>query len=142
MIKRLVLLVTLACGLGFALPAYAADPCLTSNVDKSSVSINISTATTTNVVTLLAGAKTIVCGWVFTANGTAPSFQFISGTGATCGTGTVTLSGTLLPTVGSPFVVNADSMKMRTNTGQSLCIVSAGTGPSIQGVLVVTQGAF
>lgn len=57
-----------------------------------SVPINISTATTTQLVALASGAKIYVTGLDVVANGTG-NIQFEYGTGTACATGTTILTG-------------------------------------------------
>lgn len=58
-----------------------------------SVPINISTATTTLIVTGVSGKSIYVTQMNIEAAGTG-NIQYIAGTGATCGTNTVNLTGT------------------------------------------------
>lgn len=115
------------------------DPCMDPNVVKASAVVNIASATTTQIVALASGNFINVCAWALTVAGTAPSYQFEYGTGASCGTGTTVLTGTFLPTVGSFTAINGDVSLFRTAASNALCIVSAGTGPSIQGVVTYVQ---
>lgn len=58
----------------------------------ASVPINISTATTTQLVALSAGKKIYVTNYKVIAGGTG-NFKFVYGTGTNCGTGTTDLEG-------------------------------------------------
>ena len=72
------------------------DPCTSPNVIATSAPINISTATTTAIIAPVAGQRVYVCGYVFTISQvvtTANTLTFITGSGATCGTNTVTQTG-------------------------------------------------
>lgn len=123
------------------------DPC-NSTLLKSSVPINIVTATTTQLVPLLSGATISVCGVSMTiapSATTADTATFEYGTGVNCATGTTVLTGAIgagdVTTAAPPlFVSFADpASTMRTPAGQALCLVSAGTTVNIQGVLTYVQ---
>lgn len=123
------------------------DPCNPS-YPKNSVPINITTATTTQLVPLLLGATVSVCGVSITIapSGTAAdAATFEYGTGASCGTGTTALTGAFgagdLTTAAPPlFVTFADpGTTFKTPAGQALCLLSAGTTVNIQGVLTYVQ---
>lgn len=127
-------------------PAATNDPCF-SNTPKQSVAVNISTATTTQLVAL-SGQQTIyVCGFVLSMTGTtaANTVTFEYGTGATCGTGTTVLTGPIssgILTAGATVVSyeNGLATVFKTIPGQALCILSTvATGPSIAGVVTFVQ---
>lgn len=125
-----------ALAMSFPMPVWAGDLC---GQQIQSVSIGISTATTTSIVApqTIGGnnRRIIVCGYDFTVTGTTPTYQFEEGTGSTCGTGTVTLSGAYAPTAGTKASYGgAGSTILATDPGQRLCIVSGGT-PGLQGIL-------
>jgi hypothetical protein len=124
------------------------DPCEFSGALKSSVPINITTATTTQLVPLVAGKAVYVCGASFTiapSGTTADTILFEFGTGASCGTGTTALTGAfgagdLTTTTGVVPVTLADpGVSMTAPAGNALCAVSAGTTVNIQGVLQFVQ---
>lgn len=74
----------------------AIDPCATPGVPKSSVPIAITTAATTSLVAPSASTVIYVCGVSMTISQvvtTANIITFVTGTGATCGTGTVSQTG-------------------------------------------------
>lgn len=76
-----------------------ADPCLATSTQKLSAPINITTATTTQIVGLVTGQKIYPCSIVIDANvnsSSVESFQWVYGTGSSCGTGTTALSGAML----------------------------------------------
>ena len=123
------------------------DPCANGGI-KLSAPINISTATTTLLVSGAAGPSNSVisvCGFTVTETGTTPTFQFEYGSGATCGTGTVLLSGVLTPVVSDPFVEPVGGTFVKTVSAgiagavQSLCVVTGGTLPSLQGTITYVQ---
>lgn len=118
--------------------AASADPCMDPNVAKSSVSVNIASATTTQIVAISGTTTVYVCGWVFTAAGTNPTYQFEYGTGASCGSGTTVLTGTFLPVVSSVNSVFGAGTIIKGAAANAVCIVSGGT-PSIQGAVTFVQ---
>jgi len=121
------------------------DPCQGATAPKSSVAINISSATTTQLVALVAGHKIYVCGYDFTISGTtSPTALLEFGTGAACAVGTTALSGAWLganTTTNLAVHVLAGGGYSVTSvpSGQALCMVSGGTAPSIQGILTFIQ---
>lgn len=70
----------------------------------ASAPITISTATTTRLVLGVNGKQVYVTGALIVAGGTG-SIQFIAGTGATCGTGTVNLTGNIALTAQQGFAM-------------------------------------
>lgn len=136
--RKFLILAFLALALGSARADLLADPCNT-NTLKSSVVINVASATTTQLVALVAGQKIYVCSFVFTAAvGTAATYQFEYGTGSSCGTGTTVLTGAM---VGGFFLTDGNSnMNFATASGNALCLVTGGTSPNAQGFLTYVQG--
>lgn len=115
------------------------DPCMDPMVSKNSIALNVAAATTTQHVAPSGTLTVYVCGWSFTAAGTTPTYQFITGTGATCGTGTVTNTGTYLPIVSALQAVTDTGSVFKTAAGAGVCSVVGGTGPSVQGILTFVQ---
>lgn len=122
----------------------AADPCLSNAYLKSSVAISVSSATTTQLVAPSSGVTVYVCGAVFSIAPSATSADvasFTTGTGATCGTGTVTQTGTFgngdLTSAAPPIVITfpSDGTDFSGAPGAGLCIITAGTAVSVQGFL-------
>lgn len=105
--------------------------------------INISTATTTLAVTGVSGRHVRICGISLVTNA-ANNVGIISGTGATCGTGTGAIVGTTAAT-GFNFGTNGGialgsglGAIMRTvATGDSVCIVTS-AGTQLSGVVSYT----
>jgi len=134
------LLAALAVGLCLLTPrvvfaqgaASSFDPC--AQLPKTTGSINISTATTTQLVAAVSGSPIYVCSGVINqVNGTG-SIQFEYGTGTTCGTGTTALTGTVFAsTVASGTtntIVNSNKSHgswLVVPPGDALCAVSTGT---------------
>lgn len=124
------------------------DPCQASGVAKSSVAVNISTAATTALVALSGTTIVYVCGFSLTISQvitTPNTLSFVYGTGATCGTGTVTLTGLFGGggvTAAPPITVTAGigSTLFKTIAGNALCAVTAiGGSGSFQGVVTYVQ---
>jgi hypothetical protein len=121
-------------------PLSANDPCQSSAVAKSSTPVNISSATTTQLVAPSGNLSVYVCGFLATAAGTSPTLQFEYGTGATCGTGTTVLTGVMAASTTVPLEFASGLTNFKAPQAQGLCVVSGGTGPSFQGVLTFVQG--
>lgn len=123
------------------------DPCQNPAVAKSSVSIAISSATTTQLVALSGSTIVYVCGFTASAiAGTNPSLQFEYGTGSSCGTGTTVLTGAMATGVtvsatapGPIFTDPRGATAFKTAAGNALCAVTAGTTPNFQGYLTFVQ---
>src|SRR5437879_5656570 len=81
------------------------DPCQSNGIAKSSIVLNITSATTTQLVALSAGKQIFVCGFNFTMVGTVQTLAFEYGTGASCGTGTTLLTGAMADGTVSDIVV-------------------------------------
>lgn len=121
----------------FYLPG--SDPCLNPSVDKQSVIINISTATTTEVVAAVAGKTTTICSANFTTAGTTPTATFKTGTkvSTACDTTPVSISGVMVFPVG--FVsITGDGGFANSVVGGEICITSAAT-TNLQGTLTYAQ---
>ena len=116
------------------------DPCQGATAIKSSVAIN--TTGTQQLVAPLAGHSVYVCGFNFTLAGSATATaQFTTGTGGTCGTGTITQSGAMLGNT-APATIDSGGggyTVFKGTTGQGLCLVTAGATPSAQGLLTFIQ---
>lgn len=115
------------------------DPCLNPSVDKQSVVINISTATTTEIVASVVGKTTTVCAVNITAAGTTPTATFKTGTkvSTACDTTPTSISGAMVLPVG--FVsMTGDGGLMNGIAGGEICITSAAT-TNLQGTLTYAQ---
>jgi hypothetical protein len=131
-------------------PAYVTglDACAASSSAPSNATVSITTATTTQIVALSAGKQIFLCEWTFTINSsatTASSALFEFGTGASCGTGTTTLTGAMgtenaaagpgLLLVNGPF----SGSTLVVPAGNALCIVTAGTTVALHGQVTFKQ---
>lgn len=118
------------------------DPCSNPNVTKSFGVVNISTATTTELVAAVTGQAVYMCAFTVTVAGTAPSMLFKTGTkvSTACDTGPTSQSGTYLPPTSTFVKLDANGGTLLTGAvSGELCVTSGGTGPSIQGNLVYVQ---
>lgn len=118
------------------------DPCLATGITKSSVSVAITTVATTSIVAVSGTTTVYVCGFAASTTGatTATTFQFEYGTGATC-TGPTVLTGTLgaNATATATWTAVAGPTLFKSASANGICIVSAGTTVSIQGVVTFVQ---
>jgi hypothetical protein len=127
--------VSLAYGINGQTPG-PVDPCASAAIDKSSFSVAISTATTTAVQAGVAGKRVYVCAFtIIYTSGTTPTVQFEVGTGGTCGTGTTAKTGVMaiVATSGQGLIVGAGHTLFSGTAGQDVCILSAGTTPTVNG---------
>jgi hypothetical protein len=133
---------------GQAVPTSNVDPCLVSASSKSSVAVNITSATTTALVAAVTGKSVYVCGGVLTIAPSATAADTATleyGTGATCGSGTTALTGAFgagdLTSAAPPIVVPlfTSGVILATPISNALCLLSAGTAVSIQGVVSYVQ---
>lgn len=93
----------------------------------ASIPITISTATTTLLVTGLSGKSIYVTAVDIIAAGTG-NIQFISGTGATCGTGTANVTGNYSLTAQVGFTkATGNGVVWVIPQGASLCAVTSGS---------------
>lgn len=98
----------------------------------SFANVNIVTATTTLIVTGVSGRHVRICGISLVTAG-ANNVALISGTGATCGTGTTGMTGGTTAATGYNFAANGGISQgtgigeiNRTNaTGDSVCIITS-----------------
>jgi hypothetical protein len=113
------------------------DPCL--DPRQAKLSAAISATASAQLVALQSGQVVYVCGFNYTSTGTNPTTKFVYGTGAVCATGQVALTGTYAPTAGSAVMKPWDGTGFQTAAGNALCLVIAGTTPSIQGVVTYVK---
>lgn len=118
------------------------DPCASASIDKSSFSVAISTATTTAVQAGAAGKRVYVCAFtIIYTSGTTPTIQFEVGTGGTCGAATAVKTGVIAiqATSGTGLIVGAGHTLFSGTAAQDMCIVSTGTGPTVNGWVTFVQ---
>ena len=119
--------------------AVAGDPCLTPNVVKSTVAVNISGAAGTTQLVGVSGT-TAVYACYFQANvvGTTPTVLFEYGTSTTC-VGTHALTGTIPVATTTSLTLGWGGTVLAAPASNGLCLVAGGTTPSIQGTLTYVQ---
>jgi hypothetical protein len=89
------------------------------------------TAAVTTQVAAPVGTQIIsVCGFDAVAGAAAGGFQIIVGTGATCGTGTVTMTGPYVFGAGGGISNSSAYARFSSAQGAGLCIITTGTGPT------------
>jgi diaminopimelate epimerase len=118
-------------------------------VAKSSAPINITTATTTQIVGLVGGQKIYPCSIVIDANvnsSAVETFQWEYGTGASCGTGTTALSGAMISAAttgnGPVFLGLAGGTLLNIPVSNAFCLVTvqvSGANMSVQGHISYVQ---
>ena len=114
------------------------DPCQSSGIAKSSVVI--SATADAELVAFTTGQTVFACGWSLTMGGTAPTYRFVYGTGTTCATGLIPLTGTYAPTVGSyNAMTGGGATIVAAAVSNALCIDVGGTTPDAQGVLTYVK---
>jgi hypothetical protein len=97
-------------------------------------------ATTTLLQAGVAGKVMSICGWhVTSAQSAVTAFQFIYGTGATCGTGTVNVTPAFSVTSTAPATDHVDYASITIPQGNSLCVVTAGSTVGMQVGVWVSQ---
>lgn len=124
----------------------ANDPCLTGT--KASAPINVTSATTTSLVAVSGATTVYVCGFTITIAPSATSADtalFEYGTGAACSS-PVALTGTFGNgdlTSAAPVVPvsygGAGMTVFKSATSNGICILTAGTAVSVQGVISYVQ---
>jgi hypothetical protein len=92
---------------------------------------------TVSVVTGVAARSTTICGWIASATAAA-TVQVISGTGATCGTGTVNVTAAHAIPAGGVQNYGGNSGFFSAATAANVCVIIGGTGP-VQLTLVYAQ---
>jgi hypothetical protein len=99
--------------------------CLKGVQASTSVPINISTATTTQLVALQANQTIYITSWDVMAGGTG-NFTLEYGTGTTCGTGTTTLTGAY-PLIAQAGVAKGDGLGpiLIVPPGNALCALTS-----------------
>ena len=125
------------------------DPCQTAGSLKLSAPINISSATTTQLVALLPNQTIYPCGGyveIAASSGAATAtIQFEYGTGAACAVGTTALTGTMgtgtvtTAFAAEPIPISPGLTNWNIPASNALCAVTAGTSVSAQGWITYVQ---
>lgn len=103
-------------------------------VSDTQKALNIASATTTLIVTGVAGRQVRIGSMELDTNG-ADNIEWIEGTGATCGTGTTGMAGGTTSGLGYNFLANGSILRgsglgtisQTTATGDSVCMVTSTT---------------
>lgn len=100
---------------------------------KKSVSVNFSSATTTQLVGLIANQNIFVCDFFLNQANGAGSLKLVYGTGTNCGTGTTNLTGPIFASTVASGVTNTvggsgiPSTQAVVPSGNALCATTTGT---------------
>lgn len=131
----LALAMVLACSLAGMAPA-SAQQAGAQVVSCNKTAVGSSGAATTLAITGAFPQNISVCGFIASAGAAAGTFQITTGTGATCGTGTVNVIGLVNLAINSglnysPGVAQYTMPSPTTVGGPSfnVCVVVTGTGP-------------
>ena len=92
---------------------------------------------TVSVVSGVAARTTSLCGWIASATAAA-TIQIITGTGATCGTGTVNITAAHAIPAGASLSYASGAAWYSAATAANVCVIVGGTGPA-QLTLVYAQ---
>lgn len=105
-------------------------------IQKKTVPISAAAAATSLLVNSGILNSVYVCGILFSQAATAGTVQFISGSGATCGSGTANVTGAMPVTAGQPVSYgNGGAVIMKTPVSNSLCLTATGAGGTVNGVI-------
>lgn len=121
------------------------DPCQSSAVAKSSVGISVTTATTVQLVALSGGKVIYPCAVAVQQNSNTGNitYQFEYGTGASCGTGTTTLTGQMATDNNQISTLAVGGLTLWSiPVSNALCIVTTGApgaNAGAQGFLTYVQ---
>ncbi len=133
---------------GQAIPETNNDPCSNPSNTKASAVVNITSATTTQLVPVSGTTSIYICGGSFSIAPSATSADTATieyGSGTNCGTGTTALTGAYgagdLTTATGPLMVNlfSSGVVAVAPSGKALCLLSAGTAVNIQGIISYVQ---
>lgn len=97
-------------------------PCNKVNNGSSGATVGVSVAPVT-------GQSISVCGYTASAGAAAGTFQLLSGTGATCGTGTQTITPVIPLPINGTVVDHPGNAYFTLPSLNNLCISITGTGP-------------
>lgn len=105
----------------------------------SSVSVNVTSATTTQLVAL-SGSTIIRVGAITLIDAVAATVQLEYGTGTACGTGTTALTGPMSLAANTPLTIHLGSdAALRTAAGAALCVVTGSGTTGLAGFISYAQ---
>lgn len=111
--------------------------CANPHATISSAVISLSGTTATQFIALVVGQRIYLCSVVFgNGGGTTPTFSLQYGTGANCGTGTVTILPAVAIPAGTAAPIALPQNFFSTPAGQAACYILSGTAPT--GTLTVS----
>ena len=97
---------------------------------------SVASATTTLLITGVAGQSIFGCGWHVTSIlATTSTFQFVYGTGATCGTGQQPLTPAFNVTSAAPSSDHISLASYQVPLGNNVCVIT-GTGTTGDAIVV------
>lgn len=117
------------------------DPCQNPQVAKYTAPVAVSGTGNADIIgpgtgVAVSGAQLYVCALNVTVAGTTPTVEFFAGPTSACSTVTTALSGTMVPTAGSPLAMAAGGASLFVvDRGYFFCTTLGGTSPSMQGVM-------
>jgi hypothetical protein len=120
--------------LGLALAGLAGDALLAQPVGPPNeiwcnrTGVAASGPATVIVATGVAARTVSICGWIASATAAA-TLQIITGTGATCGTGTVNVTAVHAIPAGASLVYSSGAAWFSAATAANVCAIIGGTGP-------------
>lgn len=128
----------------FAVPGISShassDPCESGAIAKSSAPITAAAAATTQIIAATANNSIYVCGYQMAQIATAGTVQWLYGTGASCGTGTVNISAPMGMTASLPITYSGGSGYIfKVPIGNALCLTTTGAGGTVGGFLTLIQ---
>jgi hypothetical protein len=98
---------------------------------------NAAGPSTVLTVTGIANRTVNICGWIASATAAA-TMQVITGTGATCGTGTVNITAAHAIPAGASLSFASSAAFYSAPAGNNVCLIVGGTGP-VQLTLTYSQ---
>ena len=116
----------------------AGDPCKNPSAATSSVVINTSGASTTQLVAASAGKAVYVCQATFSVSATTATAVFEYSTVTNCASGTTALTGAMAGAANTQITMGWGGAIVTAPAGNALCIVNGGTGTQT-GVLSYVQ---
>ncbi len=109
----------------FTFPAFAQSVANNPPSTQASVAINISTATTTKLITGITSRWVYITSFNVISGGTG-NIQLVYGTGSTCGTGQVALTGAYNLTAQAGLVVGSGTAPVLVvPTGNDVCVITS-----------------
>lgn len=131
-----------AVGADIPIGPISADPCQDKTVQKTSVAITGTAPNTVKAIPLAAGKQTTVCELIIVTGASATSVTISAGTGTTCGTGNVALTGAMPITAGQQLFVGWGGAVWgapQIPVANDVCVAVAGGTAGYGGSAVIVQ---